>query len=167
MWSGLSIADELSVEEHGRTFNAYREGIYLLPNDGDEQDRLDLQHHTFKVMLRGRLFLAPIHNPAYVLDIGTGTGIWAKEFARQYPASNVIGTDISAIQVMIKLPENLFFVREDSEGDEWLFDHLFDYIHWRMSGCLEPASLQGFTSYRPTFRSNVDMLQKRLTVPLL
>lgn len=32
------------MEEYGRTFNAYREGKYLLPNDGDEQDRLDLQH---------------------------------------------------------------------------------------------------------------------------
>lgn len=84
-------------------------------------------------MLRGRLFLAPIDNPSHVLDIGTGTGIWAKEFARQHPTSNVIGTDISVIQTQTNNPANLSFVREDSEGDEWIFDHLFDYIYWRMS----------------------------------
>ena len=49
-----------------------------------EQDRLDLQHNIYLLMLDGRLNLAPIeemkggiHN---VLDIATGTGIWAIDF---------------------------------------------------------------------------------------
>jgi ubiquinone/menaquinone biosynthesis C-methylase UbiE len=40
----------------------------------------DLQHHSFKVMLDGKLNLAPISNPKRVLDLATGTGIWAIEF---------------------------------------------------------------------------------------
>jgi methylase of polypeptide subunit release factors len=28
----------------------------------------------------------------------TGTGIWAIEFAQQYPLAQVLGTDLSAIQ---------------------------------------------------------------------
>lgn len=45
---------------------------------------LDLQHHLFTLTFEGKLYLAPIedleggiHN---VLDIGTGTGIWAIDF---------------------------------------------------------------------------------------
>jgi hypothetical protein len=49
-----------------------------------EQDRLDLQHHLFLLTFDGKLCLAPIeemkggiHN---VIDIATGTGIWAIDF---------------------------------------------------------------------------------------
>jgi tRNA1(Val) A37 N6-methylase TrmN6 len=42
---------------------------------------LDLQHHLYSLTLDGRLFLSPLkHNVRHVLDIGTGTGIWAIEF---------------------------------------------------------------------------------------
>lgn len=140
-WSGLSLADEHSVEGHGRNFNAYCQGKYLLPRFGDEQNRWEIEHHNFKVILQSKLFLAPIHDPSYVLDIGAGTetGIWAQDFARKHPTSNVIGTDVSVIQRTTNNPGNLFVVREDSEGNEWTFGHLFDYIHWRMSECLDPA----------------------------
>lgn len=32
------------------------------------------------------------------LDIGTGTGIWAIDFADEHPETTVIGTDLSPIQ---------------------------------------------------------------------
>jgi SAM-dependent methyltransferase len=41
---------------------------------------LDLQHHSFKIMLDGKLHLAPLSNPQRVLDLATGTGIWAIDF---------------------------------------------------------------------------------------
>jgi len=48
-----------------------------------EQDRLDLQHHMLLIMLNGKLLLAPISPHVQdVLDIGTGTGIWAIEFGK-------------------------------------------------------------------------------------
>jgi hypothetical protein len=54
----------------------------MLPNDETEQDRLDLHHHVFRLILRGTLFRAPINNMDVhrVLDFGTGTGIWAVRF---------------------------------------------------------------------------------------
>jgi hypothetical protein len=80
----------------------------------------DLQHHLFLLTVSGHLYLAPIkdlptgvHN---VLDIATGTGIWAIEFgtylcpifnrswlltttkASEFPSANVIGIDLSPIQ---------------------------------------------------------------------
>lgn len=39
-------------------------------------------HHIYRLMLGGELYLAPIpKSPARVLDLGTGTGIWAMDFA--------------------------------------------------------------------------------------
>ncbi len=40
----------------------------------------DLQHAIMDRVLGGKLTTAPITNPQRVLDIGTGTGIWAVEF---------------------------------------------------------------------------------------
>lgn len=59
--------------ENGRRYHAYREGSYLLPNDAEEQDRLDLQHHIYRLQLGGALHLAPLRsNIKRVLDFGTG-----------------------------------------------------------------------------------------------
>lgn len=72
--------------------------------------------------------------PSRVLDIGTGTGIWAIHFARENPGTAVVGTDLSLIQPTGEnLPPNCRFEREDSEED-WVHDgdQPFDYIHWRL-----------------------------------
>jgi hypothetical protein len=104
----------------------------MLPNDQEEQERLgayigcgsldlkvtpnlDLQHHLFLLTFDG-LHIAPlppaVHN---VLDMGTGTGLWAIEFgagsfehlrtisngsspAQEYPMAKVTGSDLSPIQ---------------------------------------------------------------------
>lgn len=42
---------------------------------------MDLGHHIYRLLLGGKLYLAPIKEPQRVLDLGTGTGIWAMEFA--------------------------------------------------------------------------------------
>jgi SAM-dependent methyltransferase len=130
------------VVKQGRTFHRYREGKYPLPNDYREQERLDFQHHFMLTLLDGKLHLAPIgENPQNVLDIGTGTGIWAVEFADRYPSANVIGTDLSPIQPDF-VPKNCFFEIDDAE-DEWLFNERFDYIHMRaMMTCFaDPRSI--------------------------
>jgi methylase of polypeptide subunit release factors len=52
--------------------------------------------------LGGNLHLAPLRPPPRrVLDIGTGTGIWALEFAKLYPLSTIVGTDLSTIREFI------------------------------------------------------------------
>lgn len=47
-----------------------------------EQERLDLQHQLFLLTFDNKLCLAPTGQHHNVLDIGTGTGIWAVEFGR-------------------------------------------------------------------------------------
>ncbi|OIW29233.1 S-adenosyl-L-methionine-dependent methyltransferase [Coniochaeta ligniaria NRRL 30616] len=120
------------VEEHGRTFHRYKQGKYWMPNDMKEQERLDLQHAVFLMLLKGKLHLAPLDNPQEVLDLGTGTGIWAIDFAHQYPSAQVIGTDLSPIQPDF-VPANCRFEVDDAE-DDWVYPsyHLFDYVHLRL-----------------------------------
>ncbi|KAL2678450.1 hypothetical protein Neosp_009196 [[Neocosmospora] mangrovei] len=87
------------------------------PNDDEEQDRMDLAHHIYRLLIGGKLHLAPIgDNPQRVLDLGTGTGIWAMDFA--------------------ETPPNCSFEVDDFEAD-WLYRHSFDLIHGReLEGCL-------------------------------
>lgn len=59
---------------------------------------VDLQHHLFRMTMNGSLYAAPVSNPQNVLDIATGTGIWAIEFAEEHPGARVVGTDLSPIQ---------------------------------------------------------------------
>lgn len=89
------------IEENGRTYHSFNAGKYIGPNDEIEQERLDLQHHLFVMTMDNKLHLAPLTNPQNVLDIATGTGIWAIEFAQQYPTATVLGTDLSPIQPLL------------------------------------------------------------------
>jgi len=68
---------------NGRRYHAdrFRYAEYFMPNDEREQDRLDFYHHMFLQFLGGKLYIAPLQNPQRVLDVGTGTGIWATDFA--------------------------------------------------------------------------------------
>jgi hypothetical protein len=92
----MASAVERGVEEFGRTYPAHRrEGMsntaysswnkangetieYGLPIDEEELDRIDMSHAKYVMLMEKKLFLAPIiSNPQKVLDLGTGTGIWA------------------------------------------------------------------------------------------
>ena len=74
-----------------------------------ELERIDIKHHVIMLLAGGHLHLAPLVGPMTILDIGTGTGIWAMEMADQYPDSLVIGTDLSPVQP--KWYETIFHVR--------------------------------------------------------
>lgn len=116
---------------HGRRYHAYLEGRYALPNDEQESERLDIFHATFRKSMGGRLFFAPIGaTPQRVIDIATGTGIWAIEFADDFPSADVIGNDLSPTQPNL-VPPNVRFLVDDVEAD-WLYeDQPFDFVHAR------------------------------------
>jgi SAM-dependent methyltransferase len=118
-------------QENGRTYHVLSKGKYILPNDEDENYRLDIQNHHFLLTFDGRQHFAPGANTAKrVLDVGTGTGIWAIEFADDYPAAQVIGVDLSPIQPDF-VPPNCRFEIDDLEK-EWTWSQSFDYIFSRM-----------------------------------
>ncbi|PGH00883.1 hypothetical protein GX51_05547 [Blastomyces parvus] len=142
--SDSTYGDELSVytasvtssvtdyqRENGRRYHAYKEGRYLLPNDEQENERLDMHHALIRVAMKDKLFLAPIGDaPGRVIDICTGTGIWAIEFADLFPSAEVIGNDLSPIQPKLVAP-NVKFIIDDVE-DEWGYENdPFDFVHAR------------------------------------
>jgi hypothetical protein len=54
-----------------------------MPNDEEENDRLDIHHHIALLNLSGELYLAPIgDHPERILDLGTGTGLWAMDMGK-------------------------------------------------------------------------------------
>jgi len=79
------------------------------------QYRMNMTYHSVYRMFDGKPFFAPLKNPQRILDVGTGTGIWAFDVADQYPSAqgktqtppeasilihvlSVVGVDLSPIQ---------------------------------------------------------------------
>ncbi|KAL4793086.1 S-adenosyl-L-methionine-dependent methyltransferase [Aspergillus venezuelensis] len=117
--------------ENGRRYHSYQSGHYAFPNDEDELARMDLEHHIFLLLIDGELHLAPLEDPQRILDLGTGTGIWAVDAADKYPSASVLGTDLSPVQPSF-VPPNLEF-QVDNFEDEWNFrENSFDLIHSRL-----------------------------------
>lgn len=115
-------------QENGRTYHRYKEGQYAFANDETEQERLEVEHELFQYLVGGRLHVAPLEAEKVrnVLDIGTGTGIWAVAMGEEYPGAEVVGTELSPIQSGFGLPNVSFIV--DDANDDWIFEQRFDYI---------------------------------------
>ncbi|KAH6719682.1 methyltransferas-like protein [Leptodontidium sp. MPI-SDFR-AT-0119] len=137
--SEYELGDTFSVDssitqyriENGRRYHAYKDGLYWAPNDERQNENLDISHHKYLLCLDHKLVLAPIDdNIERALDIGTGTGIWAIDFADEHPNTEVIGTDLSPIQPSL-VPPNCRFEIDDAT-DEWTYPtNYFDFIHIR------------------------------------
>ncbi|CAI0650284.1 unnamed protein product [Colletotrichum noveboracense] len=129
--STASLSESISEYRrlHGRTYTQKTE--YWGPNDEKQNEGLEINHYWMTLFLNDRLFLAPIgDSPQHVLDVGTGTGIWAIDFADEFPSAEVIGVDISPIQPSW-VPPNCKFQIDDIE-QEWTFPaDFFDFVHIR------------------------------------
>ncbi|KAF6821466.1 methyltransferase domain-containing protein [Colletotrichum musicola] len=114
---------------HGRTYT--KKIDYWGPNDERQNEGLDINHYWVTLFLNNKLCLSPIgDSPQNVLDVGTGTGIWAIDFADEFPSAEVIGVDISPIQPSW-VPPNCKFNIDDIE-QPWTFpDNFFDLVHIR------------------------------------
>ncbi|KAK2000318.1 methyltransferase [Colletotrichum falcatum] len=119
--STTSVSDSIREyrQENGRTYHKYKDG--------------NLQHNLIVRSFDDRLGTAPPnHHGARVgrvLDLGTGSGIWAIEFGDEHPEAEVLGVDLSPSQPEF-VPPNVRFEVDDIE-EPWTYSLPFDYIHSR------------------------------------
>ncbi|KAK7715750.1 hypothetical protein SLS57_006755 [Botryosphaeria dothidea] len=125
--TSLASSVTRGLYENGRRYHSFGSSQYAFPNDDAELDRLDMQHAMMTRLLDNKLFWSPISHPRKVLDLGTGTGIWAMDFAELFPAAEVVGTDL--------VPPNCKFEIDDAERDWTWPEDTFDYIHNRNFVC--------------------------------
>jgi ubiquinone/menaquinone biosynthesis C-methylase UbiE len=115
-----------------------------------ERHPLDVWHLVLRQAC-GRDVLAPVGKPRAVLDIGCGTGRWARDVARQFPEARVIGFDRDVRQIDAGIEEGAW------RGDDlvppncqlgagnalepFLYpDDAFDYSHLRLFSPFLPAA---------------------------
>ncbi|PNS17324.1 hypothetical protein CAC42_7007 [Sphaceloma murrayae] len=131
----MSIPEE-TFDENGRAYHRWQRGLYWLPHDETELERLDI---TFGVIYNEDKLAEPLHSaplnhepgqPPRILDIGCGTGFWAMEMADKYPQAEVVGTDIINCQPA-EIPRNVSFKPKCNFNDRhWPFgEESFDLIH--------------------------------------
>ena len=106
---------------------------YLLPQDGQEISRLDFQHYALRAALGGD-YMAPLEAalPGTILDVGCGTGRWARERAEEFPGAMVTGLDIESHLPDIALPTNFRFVQANILTGLPFPDASFDFVHQRL-----------------------------------
>ncbi len=102
---------------------------YMLPKDGQETNRLDIQHVLLSSLLGGNI-VAPIENPTSILDVGCGTGRWCQEMATTFPHAHVTGVDIVIPEQ--ELPHNSTFLAGDILQGLPFADESFDVVHQRL-----------------------------------
>lgn len=115
---------------------------YLLPKDGPETSRLDFQHHFLHGVLQGH-YTAPLSAATLksVLDVGTGSGIWAREMARLFPQAHVTGFDLENLTSSAQVtPSNVQFVRGNVLHGLPFADNSFDFVHQRLLVAGIPAT---------------------------
>ncbi|PGH10993.1 hypothetical protein AJ79_05144 [Helicocarpus griseus UAMH5409] len=112
-------------------------GRYLLTRTKAESDRLELQHRAFQQNIGFLLHPAiPRHGSMRIADIGTGTGAWLRDLAKELPTTcRLDGFDISLDQVPGKdlFPSDInYYVQDLLKPFPTEFLGQYDVVHVRL-----------------------------------
>ncbi|KAG9004651.1 hypothetical protein FRB94_002191 [Tulasnella sp. JGI-2019a] len=126
-------------DAHGRSFCESNQA-YTLPVDKQERERLDGLHELIRAKYRGlylrqddirRVLAVRSGYTPMVLDIGTGSGVWAIEMAREFPHAQVMGIDLVSPILKTTPPPNCRFESHDINHGLDQFGLTFDVINIR------------------------------------
>ncbi|KAL6358616.1 hypothetical protein LRP88_08806 [Fusarium phalaenopsidis] len=95
--------------KHGRFYGSWKPGKYLFPIDSEELNRLDIFHKVFLVARGNKPFHCPImRKTPRIMDLGTGTGIWAINVAEDCLSdAQIMAVDLNQIQPALHLTPGL------------------------------------------------------------
>ncbi|KAF9265442.1 S-adenosyl-L-methionine-dependent methyltransferase [Marasmius fiardii PR-910] len=121
---------------YGRTINNMS-SIYLLPADEDETKRFELHQRLMQFVFGGKNYVGPIRETLQfgqhrrILDLGTGSGLWAVSMADEFPRAEVIGIDLAPLQPRDVPPNCTFELYDLDQGPIPYPDGYFDFVHAR------------------------------------
>ncbi|KAI0087505.1 S-adenosyl-L-methionine-dependent methyltransferase [Irpex rosettiformis] len=124
-------------ERNGHLFHSHGSSPYPLPVDTYEQQRLNGQHVLLFLFL-GAHFRGPVRKvlrprsgtQRRVLDLGTGTGQWVLDMAREFPHVKFDGLDIVPIATRYP-PNNVRFEMADVNQPLRYNNGTYDLVHAR------------------------------------
>lgn len=89
LYSSASTSITSSIRDYafesGRRYHKFHEGSYQFPNDESEQEREDMKHAIVVNLCGGHLHYDPLDSPQTIIDLCTGTGLWAIDSKRLFP----------------------------------------------------------------------------------
>lgn len=124
--------------EDGRTRHAVESAPYMLPNDLTEADRLEAQHYIVRYIFQGNYNVKLDRSASLkILDVATGTGVWALEMAQEFPNAEIHGVDLSPIyprpETSTKpIPPNCHFQLCNVLDGVPFPDNYFDFVYQRL-----------------------------------
>ncbi|MGH2510652.1 MAG: class I SAM-dependent methyltransferase, partial [Ktedonobacteraceae bacterium] len=132
-----SVAREKTAPENipqpaQNTRHYVEDSDYQLPKDVQEDNRLNFQHYALFHAI-GNHYVAPINPPMQIiLDVGTGTGIWAHEMASLFPKTVVVGLDLATSSFKKPVPDNCFLRVGNVLTGLPFPDAFFSFTHQRL-----------------------------------
>ncbi|KAH9886678.1 S-adenosyl-L-methionine-dependent methyltransferase [Cubamyces lactineus] len=124
-------------EREGRLFHSHGSSPYPLPVDADEQQRQNGLNRLLRKLI-GDLSVGPVRElltfatgeQRRVVDLGTGTGQWVLDMAREFPHVRFYGVDIVPIATRYP-PRNVIFELHDIMEPFRYASGTIDMVHAR------------------------------------
>ncbi|KAJ9130588.1 hypothetical protein NKR23_g12131 [Pleurostoma richardsiae] len=121
--TGLDHGDAASFSSSTTSLDRISEDASAsnLPDDQDEQNRIACHRRLYEVLGR-KLHLSPPRKGGRVLDLGTGAGDWAIDYAKVRPEAEVVGTDHMPIQpqkAALDLEADIYFPLQQAHLDSF------------------------------------------------
>ncbi|ORX44010.1 S-adenosyl-L-methionine-dependent methyltransferase [Hesseltinella vesiculosa] len=129
------IQSSPSIVVDGRTYHDIGSSAYCLPRDELEQDRLNSQHFSLKVIFDGNVLpviSSKLTPEALMLDVGCGSSTWCLEMAIEYPRAKIRGLDMADMFPATIRPHNVEFDLHNALDGLPYPTNSFDFVHMRL-----------------------------------